>query len=260
MNLKRHNGFSLIELLVTVALLAVLSALLLPVLARLQEQGRRAACQNNLKQLGIAFQLYLGDWDQTYPNPYDGSRKTDTGRIFLTWKRAIFRYAASPGVFKCPSNGFTERALAQLPKNDTVRTFQEVEAPLDYAMNGTTYGRGHVRDAEIRRPSHTLLLLELQASLPVYNFGRLIDEVTTYRRGEFKEVESHLKPPYGFSLFTHTGEGRANWLFSDGSLRALRFRDTLVPRQMWADDDYLENADPQAYARDFVAHLPPRWR
>ena len=52
---KRTKGFTLIELLVVIAIIAVLMAILMPTLNRAREQGRRAACLANLKQLTLAW-------------------------------------------------------------------------------------------------------------------------------------------------------------------------------------------------------------
>ena len=58
---KNRKGFTLVELLVVIAMIAILAALLLPGLRRSQASARRAQCVNNLRQLGLATQMYWDD-------------------------------------------------------------------------------------------------------------------------------------------------------------------------------------------------------
>src|SRR5438270_674257 len=62
-----RRGFTLIELLVVIAIIAILAAILFPVFAQAREKARQAACQSNLKQLGLAAMMYTQDYDGTYP-------------------------------------------------------------------------------------------------------------------------------------------------------------------------------------------------
>jgi len=71
--MKHRNGFTLIELLVVIAIISILAAILFPVFARAREQARKASCQSNLKQIGIAFTMYTQDYDERYPAAANGS-------------------------------------------------------------------------------------------------------------------------------------------------------------------------------------------
>ena len=104
---KSRKGFTLIELLVVIAIIAILAAILFPVFARARENARRASCQSNLKQLGLAFMQYGQDYDGGYPNSYlSDTTTTNVGRIhdnYLFWPNLLYPYHKSVQVFACPS-------------------------------------------------------------------------------------------------------------------------------------------------------------
>jgi prepilin-type N-terminal cleavage/methylation domain-containing protein/prepilin-type processing-associated H-X9-DG protein len=64
----KQKGFTLIELLVVIAIIAILMAILLPALNRVREQGKRAACLNNLRQLALAWVMYADENDDKLVN------------------------------------------------------------------------------------------------------------------------------------------------------------------------------------------------
>jgi prepilin-type N-terminal cleavage/methylation domain-containing protein/prepilin-type processing-associated H-X9-DG protein len=68
-NYKRQRGFTLIELLVVIAIIAILAAMLLPALAKSKAKAQQVRCLSNLKQWGLADNMYVEDNNQTFPFP-----------------------------------------------------------------------------------------------------------------------------------------------------------------------------------------------
>jgi prepilin-type processing-associated H-X9-DG protein/prepilin-type N-terminal cleavage/methylation domain-containing protein len=96
---RRHVGFTLVELLVVIGIIALLISILLPTLGRVRQSSQTTACLSNLRQIGIAYRLYAEanndlmpyvrnrSWFSTIPNPSGGS----SGRS-LYWYMALSRY------------------------------------------------------------------------------------------------------------------------------------------------------------------------
>jgi prepilin-type N-terminal cleavage/methylation domain-containing protein/prepilin-type processing-associated H-X9-DG protein len=130
---KQTRGFTLIELLVVIAIIAVLAAILLPVLAKAKNMAQRIGCVSNLKQWGIAMNLYLNDYDQTFPwpryqvtstiqqdNPQWGDVQTfyNLGQGNDVWFNALPRYVSGKPLYKWVANptGFaTEKSIFTCP-------------------------------------------------------------------------------------------------------------------------------------------------
>ncbi len=130
----RRAGFTLVEILVVLAIIGILAAILFPVFGRAREAAKRASCSSNLKQLGVAFQLYTKDYADRYPFPgnFQGWKaptaswvtSTDnegvasinldpaTGTYPLTGKTAtpevggLSNYTKNTEIYMCPSTEF----------------------------------------------------------------------------------------------------------------------------------------------------------
>jgi prepilin-type N-terminal cleavage/methylation domain-containing protein len=89
----RSRGFTLTELLVTLAIIAVLFAIVVPTVARVRRAQQSAACLATLRQIGEAFSLYAHDNQMRLPDP---------GVANLSWEQMLARYHTAP--YACPAD------------------------------------------------------------------------------------------------------------------------------------------------------------
>ncbi len=102
---KPLSAFTLIELLLVISIIGILAALLLPALNSAREKGRRVACASNLRQIGIAMQLYAGDFQNHTPTADWNSDQTLSPGRPITWPYILVsRGYATPKVFLCPND------------------------------------------------------------------------------------------------------------------------------------------------------------
>lgn len=142
----KYRGFTLVEMLIVLALIGVLAGLSFPVFSRVREKGRRTTCQSNLKQIGLAVQQYVQDNNGRYPT-LASLQATDIAR----WNVPIRSYLKSEAVFRCPSR---QKPLPLYPATDygynwlTLNGTQEasivfpIHVPLNDEGGGSSYDGG----------------------------------------------------------------------------------------------------------------------
>lgn len=115
-----RRGFTLIEILIVLAIIMLLAAILFPAFEAAQNNANRAACQSNLKQLALGMQMYTSDYDNTYPSfrqEWDtGSCPGSVASIVSTvtnqwnakgWATMIEPYTKNSELLQCPSGPAT---------------------------------------------------------------------------------------------------------------------------------------------------------
>ena len=184
------KAFTLLEILVVVAIIGILAAILFPAFARARENARRASCQSNLKQLGLGFQQYIQDYDGYLPAfawadtaPYGVDR---------TWDLSIFPYTKSMSLIQCPSDSESKRVDSPQLGYNLYRSY----AVASFSLRETVY----------QRQSETVLLTEVKNSPTGWNL--------TW--GDSTYVDC-----LGLPVVWRHNE-TANFLYLDGHVKALR--------------------------------------
>lgn len=148
-----RRGFTLIEMLVVVAIISFLAAILFPVFARARENARRASCLSNLKQLGLAMVMYTQDYDETYPYSY---------RYPSYWVNTIIPYVKNKQVFRCPSG---QEPGGTWDNPNVMWYYTRYGMNNDFGTVSITYPDA-VKMAAIKRPSELILFIDTKPGNP----------------------------------------------------------------------------------------------
>lgn len=163
-----RSGFTLIELLVVISIIALLTAILLPVFFSVRGKARQTVCVSNLRQIGLAISLYAQDADELYPYGNDPSDLYSQPNIWLQdtahpeyydqvmhymqpLNQILNPYIQSADIWHCPSDsGYTELDISSydgfggVPLDATPTAFQAFKTSYLYrteiALLHTSYG------------------------------------------------------------------------------------------------------------------------
>jgi prepilin-type N-terminal cleavage/methylation domain-containing protein/prepilin-type processing-associated H-X9-DG protein len=126
--MRSKHGFTLIELLVVIAIIGILAAMLFPVFARARESARKIQCLSNVKNIAMAFQMYLTDYDRFPPGLTDSAynavhdlllaanagrgdmcqSRAEQSNPYLRWPVILDEYIKNRDVWNCPSAKWME--------------------------------------------------------------------------------------------------------------------------------------------------------
>ena len=213
----RRAAFTLLEILVVIAIIAILAAILFPAFARARENARRSSCQSNLKQLSLATIQYTQDYDERFPMGL-----TQNGGQFFTALDLIQPYAQNKNIALCPSDS--------TPWDMDLSSVVPGTAPASYSANdkietSPAFGAAPppVSLAQIKQPSH----------LPL-SWDAVLDTTS-----------APLSPPIPNVIARRRHLEGANCAFADGHVKWIKTRPELSdPNPAYAHDFW--NAAPDA--------------
>lgn len=172
----RAAAFTLIELLTVIAIVGILAAIVIGTVGKIRANARQTACRSNLRQIGMAWQLYLADHKGVFPS-FDTYQMYYWGGYAGTWggpapeTRPLHPYARDFKVFQCPSDTDSDSRgpFHALSGNSYVTANSNQRGILSRpeASNRVAVSGNYLR---LRNPSRTILVFEqtVRASEPTY--------------------------------------------------------------------------------------------
>ena len=267
------SGFTLVELLVVLAIVSVLAALLLPAMAQAKAKAQSAVCQGNLKQLQLAWLNYAYDHeDQLAPNRIDsprgyaeslpgswvvGNAKIDL-RATNIERGVLFPYSRATALYRCPS----DKSTTQRPRNLRRTRSYSMNYFLNTQVNGFSFvpGCGWLENPVIQRvdvlrektvePFGKAKLGQLMEPPPEKVFVFLDVHPDSIDSGGF-----NLHPP--LSAWEHLPSDRhsqgANLSFADGHVERYRWRS---PKIFASTHQFTESPSDLEDFRRLAAGMP----
>ena len=236
MHRKRCQGqsfFTLIELLVVIAIIAILAGLLLPSLNQARGKAKQSICASNLKQIGLAFNMYEGDWDGVVPNHYVAT----TTALRFELPAAGWFSAYSPVaylVYNGYIQGFTSwgaSAIRQKPATACPAFWPEI--PQRYALwetggnnagnavykSGTSYSYNSHFDATLRMNNSVPWQLMKFANVPRLSERAMMSE-GWHGQMRFTATDATTGSTGFYLWWTHNNGTSNNFLFGDAHVEA----------------------------------------
>ena len=169
---KRPKAFTLVEMLVVLAIASVFASIIYPTFLKAQAKARQTTCQSNLRQIGLAISIYNQDYDGRYPyavDPIDRLLQSEWTRTFPNLgsdmsnikdvQQVLEPYAGSPQLFRCPADlGFTTPDYIPVTANALPSSYEKFGTSYYYRTELAGYKLG---DFSVEFPNKINVMFEL---------------------------------------------------------------------------------------------------
>ena len=220
MNIQhRAKGYTLVELLIVLAVIAILAALLVPVFARVRAQNRASACRSNLHQIGLALTLYVADADSWYPLALNQSIEEGRASDALSWRELMASYLKSAEFPTCPDVALPGRLTEKAPESAA----QNCGYALNYLLSeaaGTParYDLAGRAETQLRFPATTVTVFDARAPLLAVSQP---DTLGPRSVAALLSVRGYDAAVFAAAPGARRHQNGANYLFADGHVRWL---------------------------------------
>ena len=162
-------GFSMMDLMVSIAVIAILIAILLPSLGSAMESTRRVKCQSNLRMIGIGLQLFADNNEDRFPDSVHATARTYNGSTYARPEQTLFvrMASSSPGAART-ANGWDGLGILVHPERQA--SYLDVWEVLYCPSHAGNHARENYSDAWISRDAQ--IAGNFQYRLPIYSHFR----------------------------------------------------------------------------------------